>query len=364
MGAIRKFTATKRTAALAAVFVVISLVAFASLALGAKPVPTDTAAPAISVSAPVDGSSYNTSGWNNNCAGGGICGTASDASGVALVRVAIRQQATQKYWNGSSFVASTSAIFNSATGTTSWSYALTAPIDGDYTVSVRAKDTLNNETAAANQKVVTFRLDRVGPPVSTVTQTPDNPTSKTNAQFKWSNTESGVAYRCALDNGAESPCTSSGLEYKSLAIGEHCIAVVALDAAGNRSVAASYCWSVSLAGGFGITGTVADLAPGVSKPINLTIANPYNFAIKVTSVTATVNPTTSKPGCNGPQNLTVVQSLVAQPTVPANATRTLQQLGVATTSWPLVRMPNLATNQDSCKQATFTMTFTGTAVKP
>jgi hypothetical protein len=364
MGAIHKITATRRTAALATVLVAIMLLAFASVALGAKPAPTDMAAPAISVSAPVHGSSYNTSGWNNSCAGGGICGTASDASGVALVSVAIVQQATQKYWNGSSFVASTSAIFNSASGTTSWTYALTAPPDGDYTVSVRAKDTLDNETAAANQKVVTFRLDRTAPPASTFTQTPDNPTSKTNAQFKWSNAEAGVAYRCALDNGAESSCTSAGLELKNLATGDHCFAVVALDPAGNRSAGASYCWTITLAGGFAISGTVAGLAPGVSKPVNLTIANPFNFAIKVTSVTATVHTNTSKPGCNGPQNLTVVHSLLEQPTVPANSTRTLQQLSVASASWPLVRMPNLPTNQDACKQATFTLTFTGAAVKP
>ena len=63
-------------------------------------------------------------------------------------------------------------------------------------------------------------------------------------------------------------------------------------------------------------------------------------------------------------NLTVTQTLLVPATIAKNSTRSLQQLGIAPSSWPTVTMPNLATNQDACKGATFTLGYTGMAVKP
>ena len=116
---------------------------------------------------------------------------------------------------------------------------------------------------------------------------------------------------------------------------------------------------------FSISGSVAQLfAPGVSRPVNLVIGNTHNFTIRVTGVTITVSPATSRPGCSGTANLKVTKSLTAPVDVPGNATRTLEQLGVAQAAWPVLTMPNLPTNQDACKNAVFSLAYTGQAVRP
>lgn len=116
---------------------------------------------------------------------------------------------------------------------------------------------------------------------------------------------------------------------------------------------------------FSINGSVSQLfAPGVSRPVNLVLGNPHNFTIRVTAVTITVSPSTDKSGCSGTANLKVTKSLSVPVDVPKNATRSLQQLGVAQANWPVLTMPNLPTNQDACKNALFSLSYTGQAVKP
>lgn len=118
-------------------------------------------------------------------------------------------------------------------------------------------------------------------------------------------------------------------------------------------------------GDFRITGSVAQLfAPGVSRSVDLVIDNPHNFTIRVTGVTITVEAATSRAGCSGTANLKVTKTLSVPVDVPKNATRSLQQLGVAQDAWPVLTMPNLATNQDACKSAVFTLTYSGKAEKP
>ena len=98
--------------------------------------------------------------------------------------------------------------------------------------------------------------------------------------------------------------------------------------------------------------------------MNLVIGNPHDFAIRVTSVTITVHPNTSKAGCSGTANLAVTKTLAVPVDVPRNSTRSLQQLGVAQALWPVLTMPNLASNQDACKNAVFSVVYTGQAVRP
>lgn len=323
----------------------------------------DSRPPTVAVTFPTNGGVYNTAGWTGSCSGGGICGTATDASGVSEVTVAILQQSSGNYWSGSGF-SSASAVFNAATGTGTWRYGLVTPPDGAYSVAVRAKDALGNTTAPGDQLNVAFVIDTVAPAQPVLTNVPENPTDKTNAQFNWSSTESGLGYRCGLDTATLTSCAAAGVEYKNLAVGQHCFSLVAVDAAGNVSSTATYCWSIILSGGFEITGNaVGLLSPGVGRPVNLVIKNQLNFAIRVTDVAVTLAPTSSNPGCTPAANFVITHSLVGSVTIPANSTWSLQDRGVPEANWPLLTMLNLDSNQDACKNVTFTLNYTGTATK-
>jgi hypothetical protein len=140
-------------------------------------VQADGTPPTVGVTFPTEGGNYRASVWNAGCSPNtGICGTASDTSGVASVQVSILQQSSSKYWNGTSF-GDASENFRTATGTTTWRYDLALPQDGSYTVHVRATDGVGNTTASANYVVRHFTIDATAP-TATVTSTP----SSTNAQ--------------------------------------------------------------------------------------------------------------------------------------------------------------------------------------
>ena len=113
---------------------------------------------------PVASGTYNDSAFDGGCstAGGDICGTATDpvtggvASGVASVKVVVRQNSSGNYWDGSSF-SSTTAVLLPATGTTTWSLAFPAtnfPDEGDYTIVSIATDAVGNAHMLANSFTV------------------------------------------------------------------------------------------------------------------------------------------------------------------------------------------------------------------
>jgi hypothetical protein len=111
---------------------------------------------------------------------------------------------------------------------------------------------------------------------------------------------------------------------------------------------------------FALTGS-ADrlLAPGVSGPIDVAITNPNNQPLQVTNITMSVTGT-SKAACTT-SNFSVTQFSGTYPiTVPANSTRTLSQLGIASALRPKVTMINLPVNQDVCKNTGINLGFTGT----
>jgi large repetitive protein len=325
----------------------------------------DTAAPALTLAFPKNGGLYNSTAWNGGCSGGaGICGSATDPSGVASVVVSILQQSTARYWNGSSF-SSSSEVFNTAAGTTSWRYALTLPSpDGSYTVHVRATDAVGNSTPSAAQLIASFTIDTQPPPVPSITSGPERTTSAKNQSFTFSDGESGVAFLCRVDNGSFSACRSPAT-YEIATQGEHVFYVEARDAAGNVSAAASYAWTTVKPGEgktFTIAGNLAGpLAPGVSRPLPLAVSNPNNVTIYVTSLVAAVRSGSTNAGCDGPTNLQVTQANTTSThalVIPAYGRVTLPAGSV---SAPQVLMKNLASNQDSCKGATFTFSYSGIA---
>ncbi len=134
---------------------------------------------------------------------------------------------------------------------------------------------------------------------------------------------------------------------------------------GSQAHAATIYLTVGSTVPFAINGSVPQpLSPGAQAPINLSLTNPYNFTLKVFSLGVAVNAATTKAGCSGTQNFQVAQYGGSYPiSLPANSTTTLGALGIPTTQWPQLEMLNTSFNQDACKGATITLSYSGTAAK-
>ncbi len=232
--------------------------------------------------------------------------------------------------------------------------------DGTHTVSVQARDAAGNVSPTTTY---TWRVDTAAPPKPTITQKPADPSAALSATFAFTDTEAGVVYECRLDGGAWATCASP-VTYSGLSAARHTFGVRALDAAANASAATEYSWTVSSQTGrpFNVGGNLTGLlAPGLSGTLILTLSNPNGEAIHVTSLTVTVQPGSTKAGCDGPANLQITQSSASaanELVVPANGSVTLPSGGV---SAPQVLMRNLPTNQDACKGATFSFSYGGSA---
>jgi hypothetical protein len=132
----------------------------------------DSAAPTATITFPSNGGSYNASGWAAGCSSAGLCGSASDSSGVSSVKVSIKRSSDGAYWNGSAF-SGTTETFNSATlaspgGTaTTWRYALSVPADGSYVVHVQTADTVGNAQSGTTYAATSsFTIDTASPAVA------------------------------------------------------------------------------------------------------------------------------------------------------------------------------------------------------
>ncbi|KKK49300.1 hypothetical protein LCGC14_3136450, partial [marine sediment metagenome] len=93
---------------------------------------------------------------------GSISGTAADAlSGLGTTEVYIKKAGTTLYWDGSTYANSpVSPIYNTATGTINWSYAITLGSSGSYEVGVRTNDTAGNTSTVVTD---TFTYDEADP---------------------------------------------------------------------------------------------------------------------------------------------------------------------------------------------------------
>jgi hypothetical protein len=329
----------------------------------------DTTPPTVSISFPANKHVYGESEWNKGCsAGPGLCGSAADPHGVSSVVVSI-QQASGNWWGGSSFN-KTSEYFNATTlaspaaNSTGWRYPLSLPANGSYTVHLRATDGLGNTTAPASQLATTFTIDTT-PPTPSITSGPGHQTTATTATFAFTDAESGVTFLCRLDAGSFSGCKSPK-SYTGLSVGAHTFYVEAVDGKGHLSPPASYSWTVGKKTveeqPFTIAGSLSELlAPGISRPLPLTISNPNGVQILVTSLTVSVQAGSTKAGCDGPTNLTVTQSNASGTNalaVPAGGHVTLPSGAV---SAPQVLMKDLTSNQDACKGASFSFSYSGSA---
>jgi hypothetical protein len=115
-----------------------------------------------------------------------------------------------------------------------------------------------------------------------------------------------------------------------------------------------------------ITGDATGLlTPGATVPLNLTLSNPYSFTLLVSGVSIALQEGTSNRGCSASQNFTVKQlgATVYPLSLPAGASRTLSQLGVADRDMPKLNMLNQSWNQDACKNAVVRLSYSGSATK-
>jgi hypothetical protein len=231
--------------------------------------------------------------------------------------------------------------------------------DGFHTFQVQARDAAGNTSSTTSY---TWKVDTVAPPTPSLTASPSQSTTATTATFTFTDSEPGVVYECRLDD-ASSAC-SSPKTYAGLDPGRHDFSVRAVDAAGNRSKPASFSWTITRATSreFAISGsTTALLYPGApAQPIALTLSNPNSVAIYVTALQVTVVGSNNS-GCSAATNLGLSQSSAssnAPVRVPAGGSVTLPAQGV---SAPTIRLLNLPVNQDACKNARFSLSYSGSA---
>jgi hypothetical protein len=140
----------------------------------------DTTAPTNTITFPANGASYNSTRWSSGgCSSSNrICGTAADSNaGLSNVTVTVLRQSDGRYWNGSTWVTSSSSV--TATGTTSWyiSFSTSALTNGTtYTVSARALDAAGNSTTTTS----VFTYDTTAPASSSVAVTNKSGTVQTS----------------------------------------------------------------------------------------------------------------------------------------------------------------------------------------
>jgi hypothetical protein len=330
----------------------------------------DTTPPDLTLSSPANGSTFGASAWTDGCPRhGGICGRVKDSSGVHSVLVSI-QKAGGKWWGGSAFDQSaesfrTVGLSSPERNSSDWSYALALPADGVYTIHARATDDAGNTTPAARQSSATFTIDTTPPPSPSIVSGPGASTTSKAATFTFTDSEHSSTFICERNDHRDRRC-SSPRSYSGLSLGAHTFRVWARDAVGNLSAPTTYSWTISKTieegKSFTVTGnTSAPLAPGLARPLAVTVSNPNNTQIFLTSLSVGVAAGSTKAGCDGPTNLQLTQSNLSSTntlTVPANGQASLPSGPI---SAPSVLMKDLSSNQDACKNASFTFTYTGSA---
>ena len=120
-------------------------------------------------------------------------------------------------------------------------HGLAALTEGSHTFTVRAIDGAGN-TGPGDSRTWTVDLTA---PETTISSGPSDPTADTFADFAFDSNEAGSTFRCELDGGGFSAC-SSLQSYGGLTTGSHTFSVYATDAAGNVDASpATFTWTIS-----------------------------------------------------------------------------------------------------------------------
>ncbi len=210
------------------------------------------------------------------------------------------------------------------------------------------------------------------PEAPTIVGGPDLDTTSTDAVFTF-DVPPGMQFQCSLDQSGWQPCTNPAI-YVGLGAGSHTFCTRSIGPTGIPSLPSCTTWVIHSsdqnanaqtppppppAGTFTITGDLPSLlAPGLGGPVPVTITNPLSFPLTVTDLVMTVAAGSSHAGCDGASNLGVTQSNMAggavSVVVPASGSVVLPAQGATA---PIVTMLNLASSQDACKGAGFTLSY-------
>lgn len=110
---------------------------------------------------------------------------------------------------------------------------------------------------------------------------------------------------------------------------------------------------------------VEPLSPGVMVPLDLTFTNSHNVDVSITTLTV-VLAGVDAPRSDETHGCTVEDFAVDQApismriTLAPRATNTLSDLGLPSEMWPRMGMLNRPINQDGCKGALVSLTYTAT----
>jgi hypothetical protein len=251
--------------------------------------------------------------------------------------------------------------------TGAWGWVMSAVVASVASVAIVAAVAPTNTDGATN-----LAAGAVAPP--SITREPNVPADDKVSKFRLTHGSKKATFECALqqDGGpiVYSACGANP-RYQNLGQFEYCFLAKAI-VGGVRSTPASFCWTNYTPATFGIKGSLDQnqrLYPGnAGEAVDLVFENPNNQDITVLEVTVGIADETTKdgepnPGCRGTVDFEVLKQLTHQVIVPRNSTRSLSELNVPSSAWPVVAFKNLPTNQDACKGTSFTITFTGTASK-
>ena len=162
----------------------------------------DSTPPTVTITFPVDGGAYNSTGWNAGCPTNQMCGTAADTAPgtVASVSVTIRRSSDNHYWDGSGTANSdwtTASHDLTVTGTTSWNRAFSTSTMSNgvtYTVTAVATDAAGLDSAPAT---AVFTYDTSAPSGS-ITAPSDNANVSGTVTVSSNSSDSGSGVASAL----------------------------------------------------------------------------------------------------------------------------------------------------------------------
>jgi hypothetical protein len=116
---------------------------------------------------------------------------------------------------------------------------------------------------------------------------------------------------------------------------------------------------------FRISGdTVEPISPGVMVPIDLRISNRHDVTLSVTRLVVAMGQVTA-PNADARRPCSVADFALVQVRgalhlpLAAHSTKALGDLGVDRATWPRVGMVDRPVNQDGCKGASLTLSYTG-----
>ena len=255
---------------------------------------------------------------------------------------------------GAKFQCALESSANPAACTSPASYSGLA--QGSHTFFVRQIDAAGNAGPLFASR--SWTIDSVAPPAPVLGTKPDDPNGDGIANFDWTDAESGVTFRCSLENKAPTTCTSPVRTIIDVSNdGQHQFAVSAYDAAGNTSTT-SYSWKVLKAVNVVVDGDAVGLLypGGPVRPIALRLHNPNNFPIVVTSID--VSARTSPAGCAADENIAFGQSDVGHGASPRTVTVAANSvLTIAADLRPTIQLRETGRNQDACKNGTFGLSY-------